>query len=94
MPRPSEPVRAQQRETKIDEQARRDGKAEDQVKHRAPSHPLSGTNGQRESRENREGKEGVKKVQHGTAPSVAGWTLPGTSVRPPFEKWRYRVRNA
>ncbi|WP_449301113.1 hypothetical protein [Paragemmobacter ruber] len=68
MPRASEPVRPQQRRAQIDKEARRNGKAEDQIKHDAASHPLGRTDSQAKGRKGDQAQRKIDHVQHGASP--------------------------
>jgi hypothetical protein len=91
MPRSSEPVRAQKRETKVDEQARRDCKAQDEIDHGAPSHPLGGTHDQCKGGEARKAKGKVKEVKHRATPVGCFRTVLPDRVKALFETIGSRV---
>jgi hypothetical protein len=68
MATPSEPVGAQEREAEIDEKARRNRKAKDQIEHSLPSHPFCGAYAECESRECDQANHYVDNVQHRVSP--------------------------
>lgn len=70
MRRLSEPVRSQQRDAKVGEEARRHGETQDQVEHGGRSHPPGGANGQGEGGKAGKAEGEIDQVQHGATPRV------------------------
>lgn len=94
MRRSSEPVRPQQGRAEIDEQARRHGEPQDQVKHGNPSHPFSGANAKGKGRKDRKAKGEIGEVQHGSTPQDQARTMLRSRVKALFGKRPARVKAA